>query len=155
MKQDSKIKIFVLSLFFSFFILKSASLFAVPASQIKVTGIPNKSGEVKVVVVNEGDSVVSLKTEIKVEQKKSDIFETVKDVHQLLLRSSCRAKVDSCVVLKPKETLKTASWKMMGDAQCDCEECWHIPAGGYRFVLTSCDGKEVFKSSPFRVEKSK
>ncbi len=155
MKQNPKIKIFVLSFFLSFFILKSASLFAASDSQVKVMGVPNKNGEVEIVVVNEGDSAVSLKTEIKVEQKKSDIFETVKDVQQLLLRSSCRAKVDSCIVLKPRETLKSPSWKMMGDSQCECEECWHIPAGGYRFVLTSCDGKEAFKSSPFRVEKSK
>lgn len=104
------------------------------------------------VIENGTSAPVRMQREIVVERETSGSWEHV-EASWLLLRSSCTdPEPPACVEIAPGATLRVAPWTdMIGDAQCDCEECGPAGAGRYRMAITRCDGGARVETASFEL----
>lgn len=117
--------------------------------EIRVRGEVGEGGQVAPVVEVRGGTAHLAKA-IGVEREVNGHFQAITQIATLELRADCRTPAPDCVELVAGAELRPPAWLgTWGDAQCICTRCWPAPAGSYRFVLTSCDGRQRVESAPF------
>jgi len=91
-----------------------------------------------------------LAKDIGVEREVNGHFVPVRGIASLELRNDCHSRAPDCVELVAGAELRPPPWTgMLGDAQCICTRCGPAPAGTYRFVIHTCDGRQHAESEPF------
>ncbi|HJL14484.1 MAG TPA: hypothetical protein RMH99_02440 [Sandaracinaceae bacterium LLY-WYZ-13_1] len=122
-----------------------------PPPQLRVTGeIDPHHRTVTARVANRGDRT-NLRGRFGLERQVDDEWTPVPDV-ALDLRYSCEDEPPECVTLAPGAVFIPPPWQgMVGDAQCECEECGPAPAGTYRFVIHSCNEAHRVTGEPFEL----
>jgi hypothetical protein len=102
-------------------------------------------------VSNQGPTI-SLSSTVVVERKENEKWVRA-GVTNLHLREACETtKVPHCRELKPNEKISAVRWTgKFCSSQCPshCRLDGPAPPGIYRFVVTSCNGKESFSSPEF------
>jgi hypothetical protein len=97
-------------------------------------------------------TAASLNSAVTVERKVEGKWVRM-DVTNLYLRSACDGSTPPrCQRLDANATLKAAPWTgRFCSSQCpsSCRLDGPAPPGTYRFVITTCDGKETFVSAEF------
>jgi hypothetical protein len=102
-------------------------------------------------VVNHGPAV-DLSSEVMVERREEGSWKNAK-VANLFLAPTCTASpVSKCVSLAARASIQPVPW--LGTycySQCpvSCDLDGPLPAGTYRFVVTTCDHRRQFNSPPF------
>jgi hypothetical protein len=87
-----------------------------------------------------------------VEHEVNGRFEDLASVAGLELRVDCQTPAPECVELVAGAELRPPPWLgTQGDAQCVCTRCGAAPAGRYRFVVRSCDGRQRVESPIFEL----
>ncbi|NOY91381.1 MAG: hypothetical protein GXP55_09230 [Deltaproteobacteria bacterium] len=118
---------------------------------IRVRGELAEGGAVTAVVEVHGGTARLART-IGVEREVDGRFEPVGSVAGLELRADCQTPAPECVEIVVGAELRPPPWLgTLGDAQCICTRCAPAPAGTYRFVLTSCDGRQRVESPAFEL----
>ncbi len=118
---------------------------------VRVRGEAAEGGAVMVVVEVHG-GVARLAKTIRVEREVDGRFEPLGSVAGLELRADCQTPAPECVEIVAGAELRPPPWLgTLGDAQCICTRCAPAPAGTYRFVLTSCDGRQRVESPAFEL----
>lgn len=103
-------------------------------------------------IVN-GPLALSLNSAVAVQQLVNGKWVPV-SVTNLYLRDGCSsARPAHCRSVAPGQTIKVLRWTgNFCSSQCPgpCRMDGPVPAGTYRFAITTCDGKETFTSADFR-----
>ncbi len=102
-------------------------------------------------VVNRG-STISLNSAVTVEQKVNGKWVRA-SVTNLYLRETCGAQPQPCRRLEHNDRITAVQWTgKFCSSQCPvpCRLDGPAPPGTYRFVVTSCDGKDTFASPEFK-----
>lgn len=93
-----------------------------------------------------------LSASIVIEREDAGRYAPLEGVGTLALRASCEEPISDCVEVVEGAELRPPAWLgTVGDAQCICTRCGPAPAGTYRFVLTSCDGRQRVEGAPFEL----
>ena len=102
-------------------------------------------------VSNHGPAI-SLNSTVVIERKENQKWVRT-GVTNLRLREACEAaRVPPCRQVKPNERIIAVPWTgRFCSSQCPshCRLDSPAPAGIYRIVVTSCDGKQTFSSPEF------
>lgn len=114
-----------------------------------------RGSDVAITLVNKGTQSLSLQKNIKVEglqsNQQSNQWVQVRTGY-IWIMEKCYQTPPECVTIKPSQTLTPPNWfGTIGDAQCACDKCAPVPSGLYRFVVTSCDGKEIKAGEAFAI----
>jgi hypothetical protein len=109
------------------------------------------------VIENPTARAIRVHRQIVVEREENGTWHDI-DVGLLYVRKQCNTETGAifepaeCVEIAAHSTFRVAQWDdMIGDAQCECEECGPVSTGRYRFVLTTCDAPDRYESAPFDV----
>jgi hypothetical protein len=102
-------------------------------------------------VVNHGPPI-SLSSAVEVEQQAGGLWKDARVTNLFLIPQCDSGAAPRCVSLPKGATLKPVPWR--GNycySQCpvSCDLDGPLPAGTYRFVVATCDGKHRFASAPF------
>jgi len=103
-------------------------------------------------VVNTGPGI-SLKSEVEVERQVDGKWQNARVSNLLLVRSCQEKAAQKCIQLAARATLQPPPWRgTYCYSQCpiSCDLDGPLPAGTYRFAITSCDGKHRFLSASFQ-----
>lgn len=102
-------------------------------------------------LINHGQALC-LKTTVVVEQKTEKQWKSI-PVSNLKLRSECRAQPEpDHIELGAKSILHPVAWTgRYCSSQCpsSCRLDGEVSAGTYRFVISTCDGRQTFVSPSF------
>jgi len=91
-----------------------------------------------------------LASTLGVEREVDGHFVAVTGIAGLTLRSDCQTPAPECVALVAGAELRPPPWLgTLGDAQCICTRCGPAQAGTYRFVVSSCDGRQRAETERF------
>lgn len=119
---------------------------------IALAGGALSSSTFSLVVQNRGDQRLALSSRVAIERATPNGFVPVEGAHAEL-RLSCDAEPTECITLVPGAELHPPGWKgLRGASPCACEgntACTPVEPGEYRFVLSSCDGKQIGYGSTF------
>jgi hypothetical protein len=124
-----------------------------PLSRADIAGVKVElgSGFGEFSVSNQGPAI-SLSSAVVVERKENEKWVRA-GVTNLHLREACEAtKLPHCHEVKPNEKINAVPWTgKFCSSQCPshCRLDGPAPPGVYRFVVTSCSGKETFPSPEF------
>jgi hypothetical protein len=123
-----------------------------PPRGLVVRGLVNANGEVSPIVEAHEDEQLTVQKRIVVETETDGTFRAV-DVRGLTLRASCDAPEVDCIELARGGGLRPPPWNARsGIGQCvPVNEGRAVPAGVYRFVVTTCEGGHRVESEPFRI----
>ena len=117
-------------------------------------GDPSRPGRaVGLRVANTGSTTLSIDSALAIERASGERFAPLEGMGRVTLRGSCESVAPRCVTLAPGAEIFPPDWLgTTGDSQCACEECAPVPAGRYRFVARSCDGRKTYAGEPFAIE---
>lgn len=117
-----------------------------PAIEVKLSG-----GFGAFQIVNHGP-LLRLSSAVEVEQRTDGVWKSARVANLLLIPKCESGAAPECVSLSTGATLQPVPWR--GNycySQCpvSCDLDGPLPAGTYRFVVTTCDGKQRFASPAF------
>lgn len=121
------------------------------AARIDVRAYPEPSGEVRFVVEHHGGPVVQLSSQVIVEREEGGRFTALPDA-TLSLRARCGIEAPRCQPLGAGGSFAPPPWSARAPgAQCAAPGSGRkVPAGRYRFVVTTCEGART-DGTPFTV----
>ncbi len=118
---------------------------------VRIAAQPGRYREVGIALEAHGPGTVRLRRDVAVERAAGEGFERVA-AEGLTLRPDCATEAPECIELAPGAELAPPPWTgVLGEAQCDCDDCRPAPPGRYRFVVTTCDGAHRIESAPFAI----
>ena len=125
-----------------------AAIFAAPPAQVNIE-LPGAFGEFR--LVNRGPAV-RLNSVVKVQRKVDGAWQDAPVANLYLIQSCAPAAPPECVELAAGARLKPVPWTGNScSSQCvqNCNLDGALPAGAYRFLVTTCDRKRRFVSPQF------